>query len=304
MTDTTPIDLLITYVNNTNDDWLAAYQAQNVKSYPQYFRTGNNALKYLLRSVDENLPFINQVFLVVQNASEVPNYVDTSKVHVVTHSEFIPAEYLPTFNSVMIESFFGNIEGLSEHFLYMCDDFFILNELSKSDFYTSDDKAISYWQHEAITNGARSGYQEMLIRSSTLIFGITRENAIAKGSVLKVNHTIRPYLKSVYSECYDKFHDEIAPTLTRFRSSKNYSIDIVDGYHNMTGKAINNLTIRTIVINNNMTDTQLQSALGQEADILCIGDIDENVDIYENPILTQFLQLKFTSLSRYEKEVD
>lgn len=175
------IDLVITYVDNTNEDWLEKYNEQTETSYPMYFRTNPNALKYLLRSVEINLPFINQVFLVVQNASEVPSYVDTTKVRVVTHEEFIPERYLPTFNSNTIESFIAEIEDLSEHFLYMNDDCIILNQLEEANFYTSDDNAIAYFYAREFIDGELSGFEEILINDADLIYGINRSKSLKKG---------------------------------------------------------------------------------------------------------------------------
>ncbi|KAL4444913.1 hypothetical protein ABPG77_003963 [Micractinium sp. CCAP 211/92] len=45
-----------------------------------------------------------------------------AKVQVVEESEFIPARFLPTFSSIVVESFLHAIPGIAEHFLYMMDD--------------------------------------------------------------------------------------------------------------------------------------------------------------------------------------
>ena len=41
--------------------------------------------------------------------------------------QFIPNNFLPTFNSCTIEMFIGNIKGLSEYFIYGNDDMFFVN---------------------------------------------------------------------------------------------------------------------------------------------------------------------------------
>lgn len=42
-----------------------------------------------------------------------------AKVRLVEESEFIPARFLPTFSSIVVESFLHAIPGIAEHFLYM-----------------------------------------------------------------------------------------------------------------------------------------------------------------------------------------
>uniref|UniRef100_A0A7S3VHJ2 Stealth protein CR2 conserved region 2 domain-containing protein n=1 Tax=Dunaliella tertiolecta TaxID=3047 RepID=A0A7S3VHJ2_DUNTE len=46
------------------------------------------------------------------------------KISFVDHTDFIPAEYLPTFSAPAIEANLHRIPGLSENFIYQNDDFF------------------------------------------------------------------------------------------------------------------------------------------------------------------------------------
>ncbi|KAF8501253.1 hypothetical protein JB92DRAFT_2976612 [Gautieria morchelliformis] len=53
------------------------------------------------------------------------------------HSEIFPRGYGSSFNSYGIEAQLVNLQGVSENFIYMNDDFFMSSNLSRSDFYTS-----------------------------------------------------------------------------------------------------------------------------------------------------------------------
>jgi hypothetical protein len=53
----------------------------------------------------------------------------------VKHEDYIPKEYLPTFNANTIELNFHRIKELSEHFVYFNDDTFITNYMNESDFF-------------------------------------------------------------------------------------------------------------------------------------------------------------------------
>ena len=118
-----------------------------------------------------------------------------------------------------------------------------------------------------------------------------------------VNHTIRPYIKSLYNECYKKYWKDITPTLTKFRDTTNYSLYIVDNYQNKIGKSINAHTIRNGNIPNNASNIQITNILNSNIDTICIHDIDENIDIYENKIFKRFLKQNFSIKSKYEQEV-
>lgn len=48
------------------------------------------------------------------------------------HKDIIPKEFLPTFNSVTIEFFLYNIPGLTEQFIYMNDDMYLLNSVPQT----------------------------------------------------------------------------------------------------------------------------------------------------------------------------
>lgn len=105
---------------------------------------------YLLRSAKKYAPWIRHVWIVTQ--SQVPVCVNTSAsswVSIVDHSEIIPAEFRPVFNSRSVEANLYKIPGLSEHFMceiflnnfvhqcrYNNDDMFFFSDIAKSDFFT------------------------------------------------------------------------------------------------------------------------------------------------------------------------
>ena len=53
------------------------------------------------------------------------NYRKIKKINIVTKSEFIPKQFLPCWNSNVIESWIWRIKGLAEHFVYFCDDMYV-----------------------------------------------------------------------------------------------------------------------------------------------------------------------------------
>jgi hypothetical protein len=68
---------------------------------------------------------------------------------VVDHQEIFRnyQQYLPTFNSLSIESMLWNIKGISNHFIYLNDDFFFNQQSDLSDFLIDGQMVIyGHWQ--------------------------------------------------------------------------------------------------------------------------------------------------------------
>ncbi len=75
----------------------------------------------------------NAMFAKYQEEAE--KNVEHPKLRWITHKEFMPEEYLPTYNSAAIELNLHRIEGLSENYLYFNDDVYLIRDSQPSDFY-------------------------------------------------------------------------------------------------------------------------------------------------------------------------
>jgi UDP-N-acetylglucosamine-lysosomal-enzyme len=97
----------------------------------------NDQLKYSLRSLEINAPWIRNVYLVTNG--QVPNWLNTSnsRIKLVTHADiFVNKSHLPTFSSSAIETHLHRIQGLSKKFLYFNDDILLGKPITLGDFYT------------------------------------------------------------------------------------------------------------------------------------------------------------------------
>ena len=92
-------------------------------------------LKYLFRSIDRYLPWINQIYLITDN--QVPVWLDSSNSHVqvIDHREIIDHQFLPTFNSNAILMNAYKIPNLSEHFMIIEDDMLFTCPAKPEDFF-------------------------------------------------------------------------------------------------------------------------------------------------------------------------
>lgn len=134
------IDAVVLWVDNQDVEWQQQKQKyQAIESdLPD---AGENRYRdwgifqYWFRGIEINAPWVNKVYLVT--CGHVPEWLNLKhpKLVIVNHADFMPREYLPTFNANSIELNIHRIKGLSEKFIYFNDDMFIMNKTKKEDFF-------------------------------------------------------------------------------------------------------------------------------------------------------------------------
>ncbi len=92
-------------------------------------------LQYWFRGVEKFAPWVNNIYFITWG--HLPAWLnrDHPKLKIVRHSDYIPAEYLPTFNSNPIELNLHRIPELSEQFVLFNDDVFLTGEVKPEDFF-------------------------------------------------------------------------------------------------------------------------------------------------------------------------
>ena len=99
------------------------------------YRSDEESLRYWFRSVEKFAPWVNKIHFVT--CGQKPYWLDEShpKLNLVNHDDFIPSNYLPTFQSGSIQMNLHRIEKLAEHFVLFDDDMFLLQPLDPSFFF-------------------------------------------------------------------------------------------------------------------------------------------------------------------------
>lgn len=139
---TVDVDLVYTWVNGDDPQYLKVHNkyAEKPKDInPERYRDIYQLLKYSLRSVEMHANWIRNIYIVTARP-QVPDWLDlsNSRIKIIHHDEIIDEAYLPTFNYNVIESFQHRIDGISEHFISLNDDFLFGNSVSISDFIDED----------------------------------------------------------------------------------------------------------------------------------------------------------------------
>jgi hypothetical protein len=143
------IDAVITWVDGQDPTHQAKRQAHvntlpNAANHDAIAPTRFNQcgeIDYCVRSVLQFAPWVRTIYIVTDNQTPVimnklskTMYAD--KIKVIDHRVIFEGyeDYLPTFNSLAIESMLWRIPNLSEHFLYLNDDCFIVAPVKPEHF--------------------------------------------------------------------------------------------------------------------------------------------------------------------------
>lgn len=95
----------------------------------------NELTKLMLRGIAKNLPWINQIFLVLPNLESLPIGLNLSEFKILLYEDFIPQNLLTKVSAHNIELFVPNIVDLSENYLIVRDTTFILAPLQVDQFF-------------------------------------------------------------------------------------------------------------------------------------------------------------------------
>ncbi len=130
------IDYVFTWVNSEDEEWQKMYSCYK----PNVNNDGNNLsrfknreeLKYALRSLELNAPWLRKIFI-VSNCNP-PSWlnINNKKIEFVRHESIFDMKNLPTFSSHAIETCLHKIPGLMNYFIYSNDDFFLARQTTKT----------------------------------------------------------------------------------------------------------------------------------------------------------------------------
>ena len=174
MDNSKKIDFVILWVDGTDEQWLVEkrkydkdclYKTANTSTR---FRDWDN-LKFWFRCVERNANWVNKIYFVTYG--HIPNWlkIDNPKLEIVCHKDFIPKEYLPTFNSNVILLNLHKIKGLSDKFVIFNDDMFIINKVNPEDFFKNDLPCDEFVFDVIETIGENDVFGHMLLNNIDII---------------------------------------------------------------------------------------------------------------------------------------
>ena len=291
------MDIVITYVNGNDPVWKMDYEKYtNVKIMEKRFRDWGT-LKYLLRGIEVNMPFIRNVYLVVSHPSQVPEWVDKENLKIVLHKDIIPDEYLPTFNCNPIEMHLHRIEGLDEEYLYFNDDLFALLPCKPEEFFKDGKGMLGFSSHfiasgmyKRICKNSDSHARKALGMSSSLRF-------------IRPQHTCTSMFRSECEELYEILKDDILKSLTRTRTDANLNQYLFLDYQyykgRMTGEKISNKHFSVALTSPEKLKNYI---LDPSKKLLCVNDVhlsEKRYELLREAMISAF-EIRFPNKSRFE----
>ncbi len=143
-----PIDVVITWVDGNDpkhQEKLANFLAQQGIERPEAAAPTRfnecGELDYCVKSILKFAPWVRTIFIVTDNQippiiAKLAGTADGEKIKLIDHRDIFSdvEQYLPTFNSLTIESVLWRIKGLSDTFIYFNDDFLFIRPVSYDDF--------------------------------------------------------------------------------------------------------------------------------------------------------------------------
>lgn len=153
------VDIVIPWVNGNDPEWIQEKQKyicgnekkENVGE--TRFRDWE-VLKYWFRSIEKNVPWINKIYFVTWG--HIPKWlnINNKKLVIVNHKDYIPQKYLPVFSSNPIDLNMHRIDGLSEHFIYMNDDTFIMEPIKREFYFDKKGRPCQLFESRDLCNYA------------------------------------------------------------------------------------------------------------------------------------------------------
>ncbi|MDR2578445.1 MAG: stealth family protein [Chitinispirillales bacterium] len=250
------IDFAVTWVDMGDPEWKKTFaeyagKIDNSKNEVSEARFRDYGfLKYWFRGVEKFAPWVNKIHFIT--CGQKPEWLNENhpQINLVNHEDYIPKQFLPCFNSAVIERFLHKIPGLSEHFVYFNDDFYIINNISQDRFFRNGlpcdiaafriNDGLSQWG-KRIRNNIRLinrhfDKKEVMNRFHDKWFykgyGIkARWNYILKPYgkfvCLRTPHNAQPYLKATFEDVWAAAEKELTETsANRFRSVTDYTPEL------------------------------------------------------------------------------
>lgn len=322
MKHTDEIDFVILWVDGNDANWqkefVKAKHAVNDDSSHIRFRDWDN-LQYWFRSVEKFAPWVRKVHFITWG--HLPAWLDTShpKINIINHTDYIPSEYLPTFNSNTIELNIGRIEGIAEQFVLFNDDTFLCRECKPEDFFKNglprDMARLSTVQPSSVGH--------IVYNNMELINAHHNKNQVIKGNIGKWfslkygvmnliksltlmpwqsfsgiadHHTPQPYLKKQFNRVWEIWKEELDKSCrNQFRNLSDLSHWLIR-YDSLcrgefTPRSFRDCSLMTI--EESSVDTICKSIKSQDYRMICIND---SADIQDFETLSKRLCEAFETI--------
>ena len=332
---TNKIDFVITWVDGNDPEWQKernkyltekVAEIDDLNSDCRFREMGT--LRYWFRTVERYAPWVNKIHFIT--CGHLPKWLNTNneKLNIIKHSDYIPSDYLPTFNSRVIEFNLHRIKELSEYFVLFNDDMF-LNDYVREEFFFKNglprgsailspifpvnsfrrvifNSTILLNRNFDFRTSVRKNFRKFFSlqygrRILTNIFYSLYKDLCG----FKESHTANPLLKSVLKEIWEK-EGKTLDKLSRnkFRTSEDIIQWLIKNWQYMSGKFV---PIRPgyskFFYMGRDNVSIIKSIKDSKYKVICINDGETN-NIFEESkkAIIETFEEKFPQKSSFEKD--
>lgn len=309
------IDYVFTWVNSEDRDWQKIYSQYK----PDFNSDGNSMsrfknreeLKFSLRSLEKNAPWIRRIFIVSNCKPPLWLNLEHPNIRWVYHEEIFTEEQLPTFSSHAIETRLHKIPELSNYYIYSNDDFFLARPTTKEDFFLSNGLVKIRFEPWGNVNGdLKDGDPDYLnaARNCQKLL----EKDFKKSTSQLHTHSPQSMNKSVLIEMEERYKEFFEKTArNKFRHISDIAVTgyLFHHYAYLSGAGIKDYT-RTYLIQQNHDFKNIFKKLLNEKNKVegklplsfCINDgANSHLNDEWNDSSIEFLEQYFSASSSFEK---
>lgn len=317
------IDFVVPWVDDTDPIWCAKKARYTGNAETE----GNTAvryrdwdtLRYWFRGVEKFAPWVRYVHFVTDDQKPAWLNVDHPKLRWVKHTDFIPEEYLPTFQVNPIELNLHRIPDLADHFVYFNDDVFLIKETTERDFFVNGFPCDFPILGPLLPSGFFSyilfNNINLLNRHFSLKESI-KENpwkwmkAQPMGGLLKLalygrrneipnsvsKHIHTPFLKHTFDVLWEKEYDVLHATCQhKQRTKEDISAYCIRDWQLFSGEFYPQKPIGKLFHTASMAhnDEAIEYLRKQKGKVICLNDSEDEVDfeLHKKLILEAFEKL-------------
>ncbi len=302
------IDIIIPWVDGSDSRWLQEKNSLicngNGDQRVNRYRDWDN-LQYWFRGVEKFLPWVRKIHFVTWG--HLPLWLNTEhpKLNIVKHSDYIPAEYLPTFSANPIEMNFHRISDLTEHFIYANDDMFFLKPLGE-DFFFENGLPLDAPVQNVLQFARTDGISHIVANDLNCINLNFNKKSVIKADFKKwfnicygkknlMNLYLFPlgnftgfedphipyaYTKSTFSEVWEKCGDVLDKTCrNKVRSNEDVNQWLCRYWQFASGRFMPTSCDRGRLFAIGADDAEIEKAItGQTMPMICLSDDSVDVD--------------------------
>ena len=327
-------DIVITWVDGNDPEWrkkkeqATSSQASEDGGAERY--RDWDLLRYWFRGIEKFAPWARHIFFITDG--QKPSWLDTDhpKLRWLSHRDFMPEEYLPTFNSNAIEMNFGRISELSEHFVYFNDDMFLISKTKIEDFFmnglpcglprlnlsypdnlfsqTLYNNAVVLNRHydfrETIRKYGKLWFSKQSLRECCKILFFLKMNMILG---MSDHHLPKAFLKSSFQALWDEEEALMHETsLTKMRHKNNITLHLVRDRQFFTGQFSPQKPIGKAFLTSELyhSDALCRYIRRQKGKTICINDTAEEKDFSAHrAMIEEAFMAILPEKSSFEKDI-